>query len=155
MKNSNKTSATLKKTLRNQGVLGGKSQKMEITLQKTFKQFQKSQKKSHKKIINLSILNLTSLFRIIGLKNKHKKKKSKKKIPAFLSHYKFRTDKALKTLLLNTTALRTHAHSFEERLSKEILQTSFYESGNKSISSINELNSVVLKEKKYFRFYRW
>jgi ribosomal protein S7 len=71
----------LKDKLLNYIFSDGQKKTSEKIIKKTFKSIQKSQKKSHKDIIKLAIINSTPTFRIIKLKNKKKRKKNDKRYP--------------------------------------------------------------------------
>ena len=129
----------------------GKKQISEKILTKSFKSIQKSQKKSYNEIIRLAILNSTPMFRVIKLKNKRRKKKSIKEIPAFLSNYTYRTSWGLK-YLIKTSTLKT-SNVFYNQLKHEILSNAL--SDGNAVTLKNELQNKALPKKKYFRHYRW
>lgn len=142
----------LKKKFLKHILKNGKKSISEKILNKSFKSLQKSQKKSHGEILRLAILNSTPIFRIIKLKNKRRKKKSIKEIPAFLSTYKYRTSWGLK-YLINTSNLKTNNTIFSDQLNRSILESAKHTSS--TITFKNELQSKALEKKKYFRHYRW
>ena len=141
----------LKKKLLNHILESGRKQISEKILTKSFKSIQKSQKKSHGEIVRLAILNSTPMFRVIQLKNKRRKKKSVKEIPAFLSNYAYRTSWGLK-YLIKTSTLKT-SNVFSNQLKHEILSNAASE--GTAVTFKNELQSKALPKKKYFRHYRW
>ena len=141
----------LKKKLLNHILKSGKKQISEKILTKSFKSIQKSQKKSYNEIIRLAILNSTPMFRVIKLKNKRRKKKSIKEIPAFLSNYTYRTSWGLK-YLIKTSTLKT-SNVFYNQLKHEILSNAL--SDGNAVTLKNELQNKALPKKKYFRHYRW
>jgi len=141
----------LKKKLLNHILKNGKKPISEKIITKSFKSIQKLQNKSHHEILKLTILNLTPMFRIIKLKNKRRKKKSTKEIPAFVSTYKYRTSWSLK-YLTKSSILKIN-NNFSNKLKNEIL-SSAKDEGN-TIVLKNELQNKALKQKKYFRYYRW
>jgi len=141
----------LKKKLSNHILKNGKKQVSEKILTKSFKSIQKSQKKSHNEIVKLAILNSTPTFRIIKLRNKKRKKKSIREIPAFLSTYTYRTSWGLK-YLIKTSTLKP-GNIFADQLKHEILSSATSESN--AITFKNELQNKALQKKKYFRYYRW
>lgn len=129
----------------------GKKNISEKILTQNFKSVQKSYKKSHHEIIKLAILNSTPTFRVIKLRNKRRKKKTIKEIPAFFSTYPYRTSWALK-YLIKSSNLNTDA-SFATRLKHEILSTAEYKSN--AVTFKKDLQIKALQKKKYFRYYRW
>jgi small subunit ribosomal protein S7 len=141
----------LKKKFLKHILKNGKKSISEKILNKSFKFLQKSQKKSHGEILRLAILNSTPIFRIIKLKNKRRKKKSIKEIPAFLSTYKYRTSWGLK-YLINTSNSKTN-NTFSNQLNHSILESAKHTSN--TITFKNELQNKALEKKKYFRHYRW
>lgn len=142
----------LKKKLLSHILKNGRKQISEKILNKSFKSIQKSQKKSHTKIVKLAILNLTPVFRVIELKNKRRKKKSIKEIPAFLSCYTYRTSWGLKYLIKTLTS-KASSGFFSDQLNHEILLNATSE-GN-AVTFKNELQKKALPKKKYFKHYRW
>lgn len=148
MNNKNKK---LKKKLLKHILINGKKLISEKILTKSLKSIQKHQNKSHSKIFKLAIINSTPIFRIIKLKNKRKRKKSIKEIPSFLSTYLYRTSWSLKHLV-NTATSKT-GNVFFNKLNHEILSSAKDESS--TITFKNELLNKTLKERKYFKHYRW
>jgi ribosomal protein S7 len=132
-------------------LINGKKPISEKILTKSFKSIQKHQNKPHSEIFKLAIINSTPMFRIIKLKNKRRKKKSVKEIPAFLSTYAYRTSWGLKYLVNNATSKTDNI--FFNKLKHEILFNAIDESS--TITFKNELQNKTLKERKYFKHYRW
>jgi len=130
----------------------------EKTLSQSLKLIQKSQKKSHFEIVKLAILNATPVFRVIELKNKRKKRKKKgigkqsKEIPAFLSHYVFRTSQAIK-LISDGAVKRSRSKGLVKQLHQEIQTTS--QNSGEVIKFKTETQKLALKKKFYFKYYRW
>lgn len=141
----------IKKKLLKHIMKNGKKPISEKILTKSLKSIQKSQNKSHNEILKLTILNTTPMFRIIKLKNKRRRKKSIKEIPAFLSDYSFRTSWGLKHLTKILT-LKT-SNVFSNQLKHEILASAKNEGS--AITFKTELQNKTLEKKKYFRNYRW
>ena len=148
-------SIKLKRKILNYFLINGKKQNCENTILKTMKCIQKSNNQSFTKIIQLSILNTTPIFRIIKLKRKKKKKKkgvnSVKEIPSFLSNKTFRTSKALK-LLITAIPMKVNTQ-FSDQLKTEIVSNSQYNGSSKDLK--NELQKQALQNKKFFKRYRW
>ena len=82
----------------NQLVKKGKKQMVEKEVTKSLKQAQKNEKKNVSFIVKQSALNTMPVFRFVKLTNKRRKKKTVKKIPAFLSDTNFRSSWGLKNL---------------------------------------------------------
>lgn len=144
----------LKKKILNHTLKDGQKKTSEKILIKTFKSLQKSQKKSHTEIVKLSIINATPTYRIIKLKNnRRRKKKFIKEIPAFLSTYKFRSSWALKYLIKTSQLHKKTSNIFHDQLKDETLLSAKQE-GN-TVKFKIETQKQALKQKKYFRHYRW
>ena len=141
----------LKKKLLKHILKNGKKPLSEKILTKSIKSIQKSETKPHIDILKLAIITSTPMFRVIKLKNKRRKKKSIKEIPAFLSTYSYRSSWSLK-YLTKSSHFKTN-NIFSNQLKHEILSTAKNESS--SITFKNELQNKALEKKKYFRHYRW
>lgn len=141
----------LKKKLLKHILKNGKKPVSEKILTKSFKSIQKFQKKSHKEILRLAVINSTPMFRVIKLRNKRRKKKSIKEIPAFLSTYTYRTSWGLKYLAKASTSKTDNI--FSNQLKHEILSSARRESNTVMLK--NELQYKALEKKKYFKHYRW
>lgn len=141
----------VKKKLLKHILKNGKKLVSEKILTKSFKCIQKNQNKSHSEILKLAVINSTPMFRVIKLKNKRRKKKSVKEIPAFLSTYAYRTSWGLK-YLTNFATSKTD-NIFFNKLKHEILSSAKNESF--TITFKNELQNKTLKVRKYFKHYRW
>ena len=156
IKNKNFQSKSKSKIV-NHFLQNGNKVTCEIILSKSLKLIQKSQVKSHSEIIKLAILNATPVFRIMELKEKRKKKRKKgtkrsKEIPAFLSHYMFRTSHALK-LMVNSAKKRSKNSSFSDQLHQEIVASS--QNFGETVKFKEETQKQALKKKFYFKYYRW
>ena len=141
----------IKKKLLKHILKNGKKLVSEKILTKSLKSIQKSQKKPHNEIVKLAVINSTPMFRVIKLKNKRRKKKSTKEIPAFLSTYLYRTSWSLK--YLSKTLSSKIDTGFSNKLKHEILSSAKHESS--TITLKNELQTKAFEKKKYFRHYRW
>jgi ribosomal protein S7 len=127
----------------------------ENILSKSLKLIQKSKNKSHSEILKLAILNVTPAFRIMELQEKRKKKRKKgtkraKEIPAFLSHYIFRTSWALKFI---ASTVKKSPNKFSDQFKQEILLTA--QNTGESIKTKTEIQKQALKKKFSFKYYRW
>ena len=141
----------LKEKLLNHIFHSGKKKTSEKILTKNFKSLQKSYKKPHNEIVKLAVISSTPVFRIIKLKNKRRKKKSTKEIPAFLSAYVFRTSWSLK--YLTKTLNKKPSNIFYKQLKNETVLNAKHQ--GEAVKFKNELQNQVLKNKKYFKYYKW
>jgi ribosomal protein S7 len=141
----------LKKKLLGHISRSGKKQVSEKTFTKSIKFIQKSQKKFHREIVKLAILNSTSMFRVITLKNKKRRKNSVVEIPAFLRSYTHRTSWSLKYLIKTLTSKTSH--NISSQLKQGIISNLVYE--NSAAVFKRELEKKTLTKKRYFKHYRW
>ena len=139
-----------KKKLWNHSTKHGKKQISERIVAKSFKKAQKFQKKNLNKIIKLSIISSIPTFKIVKLTNKRRRKKSIKEIPTFLSNHESRISWSLKNII---QAVAPKGNTFISELLKEYFLLARLES--KVFTLKNDIQKSSLKEKKYFRFYRW
>lgn len=119
------------------------------------KMLQKSKTKSHSEIMKLAISNATPTFRIMELKENRKKKRKKgtkkaKEIPAFLSHYTFRTSWAIKLI---ANSFKKSSKKILVNFSDEIISTA--QNNGEAVRKKTEVQSQALKKKFYFKYYRW
>ena len=142
-----------KKKLWNHSTKHGKKQISERIAAKSFKESQKSNKKNLNEIIKLSIISSIPTFKTVKLTNKRRRKKSIKEIPTFLSNHKSRISWSLKNIIKSVTQKKTKGSTFATELRKEYFLLSKLES--KIVTLKNDVQKSSLKEKKYFRFYRW
>jgi ribosomal protein S7 len=143
---------TFKKKLMNQLVKKGKKQMVEKEVTKSLKQAQKSEKKNVTFIVKQAALNTMPVFRFVELTNKRRKKKTIKKIPAFLSDPNFRSSWGLKNLT-NFASQKTQHNNLRDKLIDQFLHSA-KQQNNLDISE-NNLQEEASKEKKYFKYYRW
>jgi ribosomal protein S7 len=143
---------TFKKKLMNQLVKKGKKQMVEKEVTKSLKQAQKSEKKNVTFIVKQSALNIMPVFRFVKLTNKRRKKKTIKKIPAFLSDANFRSSWGLKNLT-DFSSQKTQRNNLRDKLINQFLHSA-KQQNNLDISE-NNLQEEASKEKKYFKYYRW
>lgn len=130
----------------------GQKKTSETILAKSLKSIQKAQKGSHIKVAKLAIANSTPTFRVIKLKNnRRKKKKETREIPTFLSAYVYRTSWALKYLAKTLNQKATNKYHIQ--LEQEILLNAKHQGNAGKLK--DELHSQTLKNRKYFRYYRW
>lgn len=146
----------LKQKLINHYLKNGSKKTCENILLKTLKSIQKSNIQAHTQIVRMAILNVTPTFRVIKLRDKRKKRKSKqdKKIPAFLSSYKFRSSWALKHIISTSRKIQlVNSEMFFNQLKREILRDAMFLGD--SIEFKSELQKQALNKKKFLRHYRW
>jgi ribosomal protein S7 len=143
---------TFKKKLTNHLIKKGKKQMVEKTITKSLKQAQKQEKKNVGCIIKQSTLNVMPVFRFIKLTNKMRRKKTIKRIPAFLSDNNFRSSWGLKNLTDFSTQKTPH-NTLYSKLTDQFLYSS------KHLNSLeisgDKSQEEASKEKKYFKYYRW
>lgn len=132
----------------------GNKKTCETILLKSLKNLQKDCDKPHKTIIKLAIINSTSTFRLIQLKQKKrkiKKKKNSKEIPVFISSNSERIVWALKfviqTIKKNST-IKLH-HNFKQ----EILSNS--QNKENSLKIKTDLHKQSITRKRMFLYFRW
>ena len=136
----------------NQLVKKGKKQMVEKEVTKSLKQAQKNEKKNVSFIVKQSALNTMPVFRFVKLTNKRRKKKTVKKIPAFLSDTNFRSSWGLKNLT-NFSSQKTQHTNLQDKLIDQFLHSA-KQPNNLDVSE-NNLQEEASKEKKYFKYYRW
>jgi ribosomal protein S7 len=141
-----------KKKLWNHSTKNGKKQISERMVAKSFKLSQKHQKKNLNEIIKLSIISSIPTFNIVKLTNKKRRKKSIREIPTFVSKHESRISWSLKNLIKVITQ-KTKRSTLATELKKEYFLLA--QSESKVVSLKDDLQNRSLKEKKYFRFYRW
>ena len=129
----------------------GNKKTCESILLKSFKNIQKSSLKSHKKITKIAIIYSVSIFRMIKLKQKKRKKKNVKEVPAFIFNNFERVSWSLKIIL--TSSKKQNSNNFYKKLKKEII-TNSKNKGN-VIDKKTELNKQILLKKRLFINFRW
>jgi ribosomal protein S7 len=141
-----------KKKLWNHVTKSGKKQISERMVAKSFKLSQKSQKKNLNEIIKLSIMSSIPAFKIVKLTNKKRRKKSIREIPTFVSNHESRISWSLKNVIKGI-AQKTKRSTLATELKKEYFLLA--QSESKVVTLKDDIQNRSLKEKKYFRFYRW
>ena len=107
----------------------GKKIKSEKILLQTIKELQKPFKKQSKKIIQLSLVLSSPLFKLFVITNKKRKKNPSKLIPTFVSTQSVRMSLAIKSIIQET------------RINKNV---SFYKELKTQMIQINQTESNVL-----------
>ena len=124
----------------------GKKQKSEKILKTSVKLLQKYQKKSHNDIIKLTMLNYIPTFRLIKLK----REKAILEVPTFISSLHNRSSWGIKYFIKTVTSDTTKTLS--EKLKKTFLS---YATKTETLTFKDELQKNALKQKNYFKYYRW
>jgi ribosomal protein S7 len=137
----------LKKKIINYIFKQGKKQRIEKILKTSIKSIQKFQKKSHYDLIKLTMLNSIPAFRVIKLK----KEKSNIEIPTFISSLQYRTNWGIKYLIKTFTSKTNN--TLNQKLKKTFLTNTTAK--NEIIKFKDELQKNALKQKSYFKYYRW
>lgn len=137
----------LKKKITNYIFKQGKKQRSEKILKTSIKSIQKFQKKSHYDLIKLTMLNSIPAFRVIKLK----KEKSNIEIPTFISSLQYRTNWGIKYLIKTFTSKTNN--TLNQKLKNTFLTNTTAK--NEIIKFKDELQKNALKQKSYFKYYRW
>ena len=151
---SKMTDRKIKNIILNHLMINGNKKTCETTLLKSLKNIQKDCNKPHKTIIKIAIINSTSAFRLIQLKQKKrkiKKKKNSKEIPIFISNNNERIIWALKFIVQNikkNTTIKLHS-----KLTREIISNS-QNKGN-SLQIKTDLHKQTITKKRMFLYFRW
>lgn len=141
----------IKLKLINHLLKNGNKQTCENILLKSLKNIQKDSLKSYKKVLKIAITNSASIFRIIKLKQKKRKKKSVKEIPAFILNNFERISWSLKVIL--TYSKKQNANNFYKKLKQEIIINS-KNKGN-SVDQKTDLHKQILPKKRLLLYFRW
>ena len=142
----------IKLKLINHLLKSGNKTTCESILIKSFKDIQKSSLKSHKKVVKIAIINSSSTFRIVKLKEKkRKKKKSVKEIPTFILSYFERISWSLKVIL--TYSKKQSENNFYKKLKQEIIINSKHE-GNAIDTKVDQHKQVFAK-KRLLLYFKW
>lgn len=145
---------TIKSTLFNHLMKNGKKQTCETIILKSLKKIQKTSNKPHKTIFKLAIINSTSGFRLIQLKQKRrkiKKNKKTKEIPVFISNTNERVMWALK--FISQTSKKNSTRKLLNTLTQEIILSS--QNKGESIKIKTDLHKQVITRKRMFLYFRW
>lgn len=149
MNNSLKEKIKLK--LINHLLKNGNKKTCENILLKSLKTIQKSSLKSYKKVLKMAIINSSSIFRIIKLKQKKRKKKSTKEIPMFIFKNFERISWSLKVIL--SYSKKQNVNNFYKKLKQEIMISS-KNKGN-SIDKKIDTHKQILPKKRLLLYFRW
>ena len=152
MKKTNNKKTHMKNKFVNHLTKHGKKETCEKIILKSFKKIQKKQRKPHKKVIKLAIMNSAPIFRIIKLKKKIRKKKQVKEIPKFVNNMHERIAWSLK-ILTQTTRKSKVKENFSTKLTDELLLNA--KNKSESVSLKTELHKQALTKKHLFLYFRW
>jgi ribosomal protein S7 len=141
----------IKLKLINHLLKNGNKKTCENLLLKSLKDIQKNSLKSYKKIFKIAIINSSTIFRIVKLKKKKRKKKSVKEIPTFIFNNYERISWSLKVILTYTK--KQNANSFYKKLKQEIIIDSKHK-GN-SVDKKTDLHKQILPKKRLLLYFRW
>lgn len=129
----------------------GKKTKSEQILNKSIKELQKSSKKQTKKLIQLSLILSSIIFKTQTIKNKKNKKQKTRIKPSFIASQYKRFSFAIKLLI--ATANENYTNYFHNKLKEEFLSTTQCKSN--AIKIKKDLEKQALKNKHLFKYYRW
>jgi ribosomal protein S7 len=141
----------IKSKLVNHLLKNGNKKTCESILLTSFKTLQKSSLKSYKKIIKIAVINSASIFRIVKLKQKKRKKKSVKEIPTFIFNNFERISWSLKVIL--TYSKKQNANTFYKKLKQEIIINS--KNKGSTIDKRIESHKQILPKKRLLLYFRW
>ena len=129
----------------------GKKTKSEKILNKSVKELQKNSKKQTKKLIQLSIMLSSLIFKVRTIKNKKNKKQKNRTIPTFIKNKNKRNFFAIKLIVLASKENVTN--SFHNKLKNELFSITKFD--NNLIKTKKYLERQTLKNKHLFKYYRW
>ena len=130
----------------------GKKHTSEKILLKSSKFLQKSSKKNFQSLVQLGIINTTSVFKLNEQVMKKGKRKSKKITPSFIIKDSLRVMTALK-FIKNTVQNKKNSASLYKNLASEILASSSLKS--QSIEQKTKLQTQILLNKRYLSKFKW
>lgn len=129
----------------------GKKTKSEKILNKSIKKLQKNSKKPTKKLIQLSIVLSSLIFRIHTIKNKKNRKQKARIKPTFIPNQSKRFYFAIKLII--HSAKKNYFSYLHNKLKEEFLSTTKLK--NNFIKTKKELEKEALKKKHLFKYYKW
>jgi len=142
----------LKNKFINHLLKNGNKKTCEKIVLKSFKNLQKKIKKPFKNVVQLSIINLTPIFRIITLKNKKNKKRIfLKEVPTFVTQEIERISWGIRYLLHFTK--KKYFTKISKNLGKEILHI-LDDKGDSYKLKVDYHKKAVLK-KRFLTYFRW
>lgn len=129
----------------------GKKTKSEKILNKSIKELQKNSKKQTKRLIQLSLVLSSVIFKIRTIKNKKNRKQKIRIRPTFIANQNKRFSFAIKLIVL--TAKENSTSCFYNKLKDEFFSTARFK--NNLIKTKKDLEKQALKKKHLFKYYRW
>lgn len=129
----------------------GKKTKSEKILNKSIKELQKNSKKQTKRLLQLSLILSSVIFKIQTIKNKKNRKQKARIRPTFIANPNKRFSFAIKLIVL--TAKKSSTNCFHNKLKDEFFYTAQFKSH--LIKTKKDLEKQALKEKHLFKYYRW
>jgi len=152
MRFGKKKAIILKNRIVNTFMKNGKKRTGEKILLKSSKLLQRSSRKNFQNLIQLSIINTTSAFKINEQVMKKGKRKSKKITPSFIVKDSSRIMTALK-FIKNTVQKNKSSINFYENLANEILAS--FSLKSQSIEQKTKLQTQILLNKRYLSKFKW
>ena len=141
----------IKLKLINHLLKNGNKKTCENILLKSLKKIQKNSLKSYKKVFKIAIINSASIFRIVKLKQKKRKKKSVKEIPTFVLNNFERVSWSLKVILAHSK--KQNINSFYKKLKQEIIINS--KNKGSAVDRKIDLHKQILPKKRLLLYFRW
>lgn len=142
----------LKAKLGNILMMKGKKKTGEKILLKSVKRLQKSISKNLRTLVQLSIVNTTSTFKLNEQIVKKGKRKAVRITPSFIPSDSLRLTTSLKFLKMGAFKNRK-AVSFYEKFTDEILASFTLKS--QAVEKKNEVQKEILANKRYLSRFRW
>lgn len=142
----------LKNKIINELLISGKKEKSEKILSKSFKLFQKLNKKSLLVSFQFSIINAAPVFDINSQIVKKGKRKNIKETPIFLSNSKIRSKNSFK-FLKKSSIKEKKKLQFYKSFVKEI-SNSMTLNGTSKLSKIEKQKQVLLNKRYWYNF-KW
>lgn len=131
----------------------GNKKTCENILLKSLKNIQKNSNKSYKKVIKTAIINSSSIFRIIKLKQKKRKSKNVKEIPMFIFKNFERISWSIKIILLYSR--KQSKNNFYKNLKQELIDNANNKNKENSIEKKVDTHKQILQKKRLFLYFRW
>ena len=129
----------------------GKKTKGEKILNKSIKELQKNSKKQTKKLIQLSLILSSVIFKIRTITNKKNRTKKTRIRPSFIANQNKRFSFAIKLIVLK--ARENYTSYFHNQLKDAFFSTAQFKSY--LIKTKKDLEKQALKKKHLFKYYRW
>jgi len=142
----------LKRKFGNTIMISGKKKTGEKILLKVAKRLQKSTGKNLRNLIQLSIINTTSTFKLNEQVVKKGKRKAVRFNPSFISTDPLRIATSLKSIKKVSSKNQKAAYSYE-KLTNEILASFILKS--QAVDQKNEVQTRILTNKRYLSKFRW